>query len=645
MKDRSRSDTVVLLCGYLIIITGILFFFGLLLGIAPFLNVLPGYVPMNSVTALCFIALGLSLILLVLKIPNRSLIIMISVFVILNAFLALSYHITGEYTTLDVLLPLILRSSSKMAPNTAVLLIAAGVIILFLKRPEPLIRNVIQYILFGAGFISLFASLGFLYRISSFYHVGNYTPMALNTSVMFLVLFGGLMLADNQSKFMELVKGSSPSAVISRRMIPFVILLPILLGWLRIFGENSGLYGYSTGVAIFVICVIVALFIMVVYNAAHLKKEEYEKSKYENEIIESERKLRAVIDNSTSAIYLKDLNRRFIMVNKATQKNHGLNEKEFLGKTLTDLFPQHPEAVKVYEEHDRAVIDSAQAYEFEETALLPDGIHIYLSQKFPLTDINGKVYAMCGISTDITERKKTEERTATLNNLLQESNSELESFSYSVSHDLRAPLRHIIGFGEKLKRISEEHLNNEELRLLGKINTSAAKMGRLIDDLLMFSRVGRTGLSVTRLELNNIIDEYISEYLNNSNDGEIQWNVERLPAADADPFQIKIVLDNLLSNAVKYTAKADKRVIEITGTESVEENIYTVKDSGCGFDMDYIDKLFGVFQRLHRDDEYEGTGIGLATVKRIINRHNGRVWAESRQGEGAAFHFTLPKNR
>ncbi|HMQ78465.1 MAG TPA: ATP-binding protein [Ignavibacteria bacterium] len=643
MKETSRSDTAVRVCGYINIITGIMFFTGLILGIAPFLNVLPGYVPMNSVTALCFIALGSALVLLAAKKRHRNLIILISVFVISNSMLALLHYVSGVYITLDLIIPPVLQSSSKMAPNTAVLLLAGGIVVLFLKNPKPLIRNIVQYTLFGAGFVSLFAALGFLYKISSFYHVGNYTPMALNTSAMFLVFFGGVTLADKQSFFMQLVNGNSASAVISRRMIPLVLILPVILGWLRIFGENAGLYGYSTGVAIFVICVIAALFIMVIYNAARLKKQEDEKSKYENDIIESERKLRAVIDNSTSAIYLKDLNRRFIMVNKATQQNHGLSEKEFLGKTLTDLFPGHPDAVKVYEEHDRMVIESLNPHEFEETAVLPDGIHTYLSQKFPLTDVGGKVYAMCGISTDITERKRSEEQTITLNTLLQQSNNELESFSYSVSHDLRAPLRHIIGFGEKLKRISEDHLSDEELRLLGKINTSAAKMGRLIDDLLMFSRVGRTGLSFSRIELNDIIDEFISEYNHNPKDDDIIWNIEKLPAVNADPFQMKIVLDNLLSNAVKYTSRSEKRIIKVSGIANEKENVYTIKDSGCGFDMNYADKLFGVFQRLHRDDEYEGTGIGLATVRRIISRHNGTVWAHSTPGDGASFHFSLPR--
>lgn len=228
---------------------------------------------------------------------------------------------------------------------------------------------------------------------------------------------------------------------------------------------------------------------------------------------------------------------------------------------------------------------------------------------------------------------------------LLESNKELESFAYSVSHDLRAPLRHVIGFSEKLEKHLAEKEDPEVLRLTGKISSSASRMGNLIDELLTYSRLGKTDLNFQTIASSTIVDAVIAETDGLTGETPVEWKIGNLPRVFADKTSLQLVFQNLINNALKFSGKNDKIEIEI-GCDEINKKEYRffVKDNGVGFNMDYYNNLFGVFQRLHSANEYEGTGIGLASVRRIINRHNGRVWAESKENIGATFYFTLPKN-
>jgi light-regulated signal transduction histidine kinase (bacteriophytochrome) len=226
---------------------------------------------------------------------------------------------------------------------------------------------------------------------------------------------------------------------------------------------------------------------------------------------------------------------------------------------------------------------------------------------------------------------------------LEAANKELEAFSYSVSHDLRAPVRHIDGFAGMLIQ-SETSLTDNGKRYLGLIAGAAKRMGGLIDDLLAFSRNSRTELRRTSVSLEKLVEETVERLKPEMNGRNIEWERKPLPAVQADPALLGHVFSNLLLNAIKYSRTRNPARIEIGCGEGLPgETVIFVRDNGVGFDMKYADRLFGVFQRLHREDEFEGTGIGLANVRRIVARHGGRTWAEGKVGEGATFYFSLPK--
>ncbi|MBS1212844.1 MAG: domain S-box protein, partial [Proteobacteria bacterium] len=269
-----------------------------------------------------------------------------------------------------------------------------------------------------------------------------------------------------------------------------------------------------------------------------------------------------------------------------------------------------------------------------------------------LRDENGQIAGFVGLAYDLTERKRAQEEVRQLNRDLEQrviertadleaANKELESFSYSVSHDLRAPLRAIDGFSRMLAKKYGEALDEEGQRLINVVRDNAVRMAQLIDDLLQFSRTSRREMALAAVDMAALAREVFDELREAVPERNIVLRLGDLPPASGDRAMVRQVFVNLLSNAIKFTSPRSEAIIEIDGAVEGQENTYRVTDNGVGFDMQYVDKLFGVFQRLHGTDEFEGTGIGLAIVKRIVDRHGGRVWAESTLGEGASLYFTL----
>jgi light-regulated signal transduction histidine kinase (bacteriophytochrome) len=249
---------------------------------------------------------------------------------------------------------------------------------------------------------------------------------------------------------------------------------------------------------------------------------------------------------------------------------------------------------------------------------------------------------------DVTERRRADEDIQRLNSELSRkvaevmaANSELETFSYSVSHDLRAPLRHIDGFARILQEEHTGQLSEDGRHYLDRILHAVTHMGRLVDDLLALARIGRKELSRQRVKLDEVVREALAELPPEERQREIEWRIEQLPEVDGDAGLLKLAFANLLSNAAKFTRTRQTAVVEVGNCGAANAPIFFVRDNGVGFDPKYADKLFGVFQRLHRQEEFEGTGIGLATVQRIIRRHGGEIRAEAALDRGATFYFTL----
>jgi signal transduction histidine kinase len=276
-----------------------------------------------------------------------------------------------------------------------------------------------------------------------------------------------------------------------------------------------------------------------------------------------------------------------------------------------------------------------------------------------LVDAFNGMLAEIGTHTEVLESsnrqlEQTEERLRSLNNELEArvkartaeleaANKDLEGFSYSVSHDLRAPIRAITGFCSLFEEDHLGQLDAEALRKLRIIKSESQRMGELIDDLLAFSRLGRKALQPTDLDMRDVVERVVGRLKDDETNQKVEFRIGSMPPAHGDRGLLEQVWTNLLSNAVKFSSKKERPVVEIGGLAEEREQLYFVRDNGSGFDSKYSERLFGVFQRLHHDHEFSGTGVGLALVHRIITRHGGRVWGDGKLDEGATFHFTLPK--
>lgn len=383
-------------------------------------------------------------------------------------------------------------------------------------------------------------------------------------------------------------------------------------------------------------------------------RDRVERQRAELLLAQREREYRTLADNSPDVIVRYDRQGRRIYVNPEFERVNHISAKEVIGKTPVQLSTELAPVAAVFTERLMAAMDSGAITKVD-LSWTKDGKPVcWFVRVVPEFDTDNKVTSALTIWTDITERKQTEQEVLQLNQQLEQrvaertaqlevANKELESFAYSVSHDLRAPLRHIEGFLGLLEEKLAPTLDDEGRHFMTTIADAAVRMRTLIDDLLSFSRMGRNEMATTKVDLGALVQEVIREFEPEVQGRVVDWRTAGLPVVTGDRAMLRIVLVNLISNALKFTRPRARAEIEV-GSHLGEagETVVFVRDNGVGFDVRYADKLFGVFQRLHGVDEFEGTGIGLANVRRIISRHRGRTWAESKVDGGATFYFSLP---
>jgi PAS domain S-box-containing protein len=387
-------------------------------------------------------------------------------------------------------------------------------------------------------------------------------------------------------------------------------------------------------------------------KTVELQEELSERRRTEEELRKSKNYLNSIIDSIAEPVFVKDRQHRWVILNDSVCRMIGHTREELLGKTDYEFFPSSE--ADVFHEKDEEVFRTGNENINEEYLTDASGNrHIILTKKTLYTDTSGDAYII-GVISDITRQKQFEDNLKHFNEeleqrvrdrtlALEQSNRELESFSYTVSHDLRAPLRAIDGYSSILIDEAGNNLRESERRLLEQIRKNSRQMATLIDDLTNFARMARQEVNRRTVSPADVVKDVLEELRDERTGRDIEINTGDLPVCFADPVLLHRVYYNLMSNALKFSRSRSKTIIEIGSLQKNDETVYFVKDNGIGFDMKYIDKIFKVFERLCDPSRYEGTGVGLAIVQRIITRHGGTVWAEAERDKGATFYFTLGK--
>ena len=430
--------------------------------------------------------------------------------------------------------------------------------------------------------------------------------------------------------------------------VPFIFVTGSL-------GEETAVKALKTGATDYILKHKLSELGASVHRALRESAERIRRKQAEEALKESEERFRLLLEGVKDyAICMLDPEGRVLTWNTPAQAIEGYEREQIVGRHFSCIFSAEDRKSGVPK---RCLSVAEKAGRFEDEVLLvrSDGSKYWANVVITaLRDSEGKISAFSKVIRDITDRRQAREEIRKLNAELEDrvfqrtmqleaANKELEAFSYSVSHDLRAPLRHIDGFAEMLCRTAGPTLAEENQEILKVISDSAKQMGQLIDDLLTFSQMGRSELKLIPIGMPAFVEQIIQELTPEARSRKVVWKVGRLPTVHADPITFRQVMVNLLCNALKYSSKRPESRVEIGAKDSGSEITFFVRDNGVGFDPRYAAKLFGVFQRLHSASDFQGTGIGLAIVRRIIARHGGKTWAEGALDEGATFYFSLPK--
>ena len=776
-----------------IIFIGVMVLLGWALDITALKSVSPGLVSMKSNTAVGLVLSGVCLWWYSaheeLSSQKKVLVTTISVTVFLIGTATLFEYLFSYNLGIDELLfkdhdEIGTSDPGRISPISAFNFSLLGVAISFLKHQRH--HRVFQSLSLVILLSSFFGFTGYLLNFQNLYTFQNYTDTALHSSVAFMLVSVCIFLIYPDRGVMGIINSQTLGGTLARKLLPIAVLLPMAIAWLRMKGEEEGLYRTEFGVAIFTILTVILLFIVIWMNVLHLfrldlKRKEVERSlQVKNEeleqtlviIDEKEKKIRQLFEAAPDAVitidergiitnwnhqaeqmfgwkteevvgselaetiipeqyreahrkglkhflktgegpvlnkpieitavtreglefpvelkispsetggrymfigFVRDITERkkaeeelknsgerfmkifefspvaksmseietgkIVRINSAFEKMFKIDREDAIGRTAADLkFISKEKRAEII----NTVIQQEGILTKEMKVRRADGEAIDVMASFHLIEFDQTKYMLAAL-VDITERAKLESELKTKAEALQNANQELESFSYSVSHDLRAPLRAVTGFSNILLEDYGEKLDDEGKRTIDTIVKNTLRMGRLIDDILAFSRLSRQEFSRYPVDMKGVFSETFAELLSNEPpDRKVKFTIDDLENTTGDRAMITQVATNLLSNALKFTRPRELAEIHVGGEIIGNDYVYFVKDNGVGFDERYKDKLFGVFQRLHKDEEFEGTGVGLANVKRIVNRHGGRIWAESQIDQGTAFYFTLPSSK
>jgi PAS domain S-box-containing protein len=517
-------------------------------------------------------------------------------------------------------------SSVRMPLIAAILFSLFGVVLLLMGSRNRATVNVSHGVLLPITVMSYLILVGYILNVRDFYQWLD-LGVALNAGIAFFALCLSSFSLYTESWLMKAFVGPAAGAVMARRLLPALLLLPVLIGWMRLIGERTGAFGSEVGVVLVATTYAVCLLWFVWLSARRVNRTDQQRR-------ESEERFRLLFHQAAVGIQRLDPQGRFIEVNDKLCQILGYPREELLTMSLARI--THPEDLP-REEAELARLFSRRiaSYSLEKRCSRRDGnlIWVRVTGSLPSGGVETVPWWMCVVE-DITMRKAAEAE-------LARSNKDLEQFAYVSSHDLQEPLRMVTGFMQLFEEKYHSLLDQTGAQYVRFAVDGAKRMRQLIDDLLSYSRVGSKAREPVPVDAEKALEEALANLRASIEESGARITHNSLPRVRADALQLTQVFQNLVGNAIKFHGDRPPR-IDVEACRDDDHWRFCVKDDGIGIDAEYFERIFMIFQRLHTREEYPGTGIGLAICKKIVDRHGGRIWVESKKGQGAAFFFTFP---
>lgn len=633
------------------------------------------FVSMNPLTAVFFILSGF-IYLLQLRAPEKRfvqpLVLFLTFVIVVPSALRLAEIFWGFEFKVDQILfaskladEVVNNIPNRVAPNTATCFVLLAPAMALLNKKSRAAAYAAQVGGTAVLAISVLSLLGYLYQVPEFYGpLVKYTPMAIHTALCFFVMALSVLYATPERGFVGVFTKRLAGSKSALLLIPAIFVVPVVFGYLRLRGRWGEEYPVEFGVAVLILLIMVVLFSLAWLNARVLNKQhalllaseaklellnkqlESKVQEKASAILRTESRLKHILDSMLEGIQIIDRNWVYLYVNEAVSKQAQKPVSELLGKRVLDLYPgvektdlfstlmhtmqqREPRHLETPFEHADGRVDW---YEMS-IQPIPEGIFILT------VDITERHHAREALVEANEQLEiKVAERTAQLKNI----NTELEAFSYSVSHDLKGPLHTLEGYAAMLEKMAGSSLTPQALEILISMRAQVKRMERLIQDLLDLAKLGTQAIRAEQVDMRALVGDVVAEASHRAFTT-ASVNVQELHHVTADKELLRQVFYNLISNALKYSSRSERPHVEIYSEQNERETTYHVRDNGVGYDMALADKLFSPFQRLHKASDFEGSGIGLAIVQRIVHKHGGRVWATSSPGNGATFSISIPR--
>jgi PAS domain S-box-containing protein len=657
MIPFTRSLKLAAACGAFTVVVGVVVLIGWATGSTLLVRLRSVWTPIVPITATTFVLAGASLLCVARAVQRshggdharadrwRAAAMALGVVVTLIGARRVAYYALGLPSDFDMLGFTPPSSPVQMAFLTAAAFTLAGAALTLTARRQLL--PVAQWMAGIVVIVGLLCGSRYLYG-------GDPTSVlfliAAHTAVLFGVLGIGIFFARPDGGFMALWNGDTAGSVLVRRLFPTSLATPVIVGLLHLLGERAGWYGLETGLAIFATSNVVIFVTLVWHSASRLHGEDLARRDAENTLRAEKQFSDALIDTLPGVFYLYGRDQRFRRWNRNFETVSGYSAAEIARLTPADVIDPGDHGLLA---ERIATVFSEGSAELEANVRAKNGAltsYYFTGIRVP---VSGEP-CLAGVGIDISVRRRAEQEVRELNTQLEArvarrtaeleaKNRELEAFTYSVSHDLKAPLRGIDGYSRLLLEDYADKLDEEGQRFLRSVRQASVHMGQLIDDLLAYSQLERRKLQPQRIELRSALQALLLPYQSEIEQRKLELRID-VPTIElyVDAAGLGQALRNLIENAFKFTRATEHPQVEIGARARDGRCEIWVRDNGVGFDMKFVERIFDIFQRLHRSEDYPGTGIGLAIVRKAMERLGGRVWAQSSPGSGAVFHLELP---